>query len=120
MAGSTRATRDAQLLAALVTGLTVEAAAKKAGMSERTVYRRLQDAAFKREIEEARGELVTRTMAALCTAGLSAVATLVQLLSSPLQTVRLGAARAIIELGTKLREHVELDQRLRRIEDQVF
>jgi hypothetical protein len=42
-----------------------------------------------------------------------------QLLAAKSESVRLGAARSLLELGVKLRESVELEERLRALEEQI-
>ena len=111
---------DSPLVAALAGGATVRDAARQAGVSERTVYRRLDDPEFSRGVTEARAELVTRAVAMLAEAGTEAVRTLRALLADGTPpAVRLGAARAVLELGTKLRESEELEQRLATLEGQL-
>jgi HEAT repeat protein len=43
-----------------------------------------------------------------------------QLLAARSESVRLGAARALLELGVKLREGVELEERLRALEERAL
>lgn len=117
MAGPTRKKADGALLMALACGATVESAARKAGLGERTAYRRLADPAFQEQLASLRFETVQRTAAMLCAASLEAVKTLVSLQEPSVPAaVRLGAARSILELGAKLREIVELEQRLTAVE----
>ena len=52
---------DQALLLALACGATVENAARKAGISERTAYRRLDNAAFVQQLQQLRAEMVHRT-----------------------------------------------------------
>ncbi len=112
--------KDEALLLALACGATVENAARQAGVSERTAYRRLADPAFARRLHARRSELVERSMAMLTAATLESVKTLVGLLgaSNP-ATVRLGAARSIIEFGLKLRDEHDLVGRLTVLESQL-
>jgi hypothetical protein len=110
---------DASLLLSLACGATVENAARKAGVGERTVYRRLTDPEFHRQLEGLRAEMVQRTAAMLTAASMEAVKTLVALLDpSVLAAVRLGAARSVLELGARLRESAELEQRITALEEQ--
>ena len=105
------------LILALACGATVENAARKAGVSERTVYRRLADPAFRQQIRKTRAEMAERAAAALTAASMEAVKTLVALHAQGTPpAVRLGAARAVLELGAKLRESVELEQRIAVLE----
>jgi hypothetical protein len=111
---------DEKLLMVLACGATVEAAARTVGVSDRTVYRRLKDAAFRRKLQDLRADMVQRTSGALTAAGAEAVRTLLGLLKEATPgSVRLGAARAVLEWGVKLRENVELEERLQALEGQV-
>jgi hypothetical protein len=68
------------LLIALACGATVEVAANKAGVSPATVYRRLQDPKFQKELQQLRSDMVQRTAGMLTAAGGEAVKSLVALL----------------------------------------
>ena len=62
--------------------------------------------------------MLARTSAALSAAATEAVRTLLDLQKSGVQAaVRLGAARAILEIGLKLRETVDLEARIAALED---
>jgi hypothetical protein len=111
---------DAELLLALACGASAENAAQKAGLSRRTVYRRLADPAFRAQVTEMRAEMVRRAAGMFTAAGLAAIKTLTTLQESAAsESVRLGAARATIELGCKLRETVEWAERLAALEGHV-
>jgi len=107
---------DDALVAALAAGSTVPDAAKRANMSERTARRRLDDPAFRRRVSEARGELYSAAMGRLAAVATKAADTLEKLLTSTRDAVALGAARSILELGQRLRESVELEQRIAALE----
>jgi hypothetical protein len=102
-----RKTIDDLLLAALSCGAAVPQAAHQAGVSPRTVYRRLADPAFQDHLKAARAELLRRTGGMLTAGALEAVKTLFELqkASAP-PSVRLGAARAVVELGLKVRDRL--------------
>lgn len=108
---------DEALMIALACGSTVEAAATKAGLAVRTAYRRLDDPEFRKKLQEFRCHMVERSCAMLSASGMEAVKTLLGLMerSTPHAT-RLGAARAVIELGMKLRDLLEVEQRLTALE----
>jgi hypothetical protein len=108
---------DADLLLALACGASPENAAQKAGLSRRTVYRRLADPAFRAQVAEVRAEMVRRAAGMFTAAGMAAIKTLTTLQESATsESVRLGAARATIELGCKLRETAEWAERLAALE----
>jgi hypothetical protein len=108
---------DEVLVTALACGATVEGAARKAGLSVRTVYRRLADPDFQERLRQERAELARRTAGLLTAASLESVRTLVELQGAGLPpAARLGAARAIIGLGTKFREEADLVDRVAELE----
>src|SRR5438067_1597841 len=110
MTRTKRQTADHKLLLALACGATVENAARQCGVSESTVYRRLDTADFRRQLQALRADMVQRAAAILTAAAVEAVKTLVVLQGATTPpAVRLGAARAVLELGTKLREAADLE-----------
>jgi hypothetical protein len=122
MPKSGRRQADQVLLVALACGATIEAASQKAGLSQATVYRRLQDPEFRKRIQQAQSDMVKRASGALTAAGMEAIKTLLSLLqsSSTPAAARLGAARAVLELGNKLRDNVDFEERLRALEKHLF
>lgn len=115
-----RKKEDETLVLALACGSSVEAAARQCQLHERTVYRRLEDPAFRARVQEARGEMVKRSAGMLTAAAGESVRTLLSLQkdSAP-PAVRLGAARAVLELGLKIRELVDLETRIAALEAQA-
>lgn len=111
---------DPIILATLVCGATAEQAGAKAGVSARTVRRRLRSPAFRRKLNRLRTELQMRTADQLSAAGTEAVRTMLRLMnpSAPPNT-QLGAARSVVELGMKSREHVDLCVRLSELEQRL-
>ncbi|WP_020473435.1 hypothetical protein [Zavarzinella formosa] len=111
---------DDLLLLALACGASYDAAASKAGTSVTTVKRRLQDPVFRARLRELRGEMFQRATSMLTASAVEAVRTLVDLMKheSPHAT-RLGAARAVLELGVRLRETAELQDRIARLETEL-
>ena len=118
MAGNGRNNGDALALA-LAAGDTAIEAAAKARMSERTVYRRLADPAFRRHVQALRGEMVGRALGRMANGMSEAADVLRSLLAAKSESVRLGAARSLLEIGSKLRESVELESRLQALEERA-
>jgi hypothetical protein len=120
MAGKPIKKGDEPLLLALACGATVEAAARQFELSERTVYRRLKDAAFQARLKQVRSDMVRRSAGLLSAASGEAVRTLLALMkdTAPPAT-RLGAAKAVLELGMKIRELAELEAEVRELEEKV-
>jgi hypothetical protein len=111
---------DAKLLLALACGATVEQAARQTGLSVRTVYRRLADPDFRRQVQSTRTDMISRAAATLTAAGTEAVKTLLTLQQTSVPAaVRLGAARSVLEMGIKLREMADLEERLTLLEQQI-
>ncbi len=107
----------ALLVALLAAGRPYNECAHEAGVSVRTIGRLMADTAFKSEVAAARNELVQRIAGRLADAGAETVKTLVELRDgAESEAVRLGAARSVLEYLTRLREHVELADRLAGIE----
>jgi hypothetical protein len=120
VAAGRRRKADAELALALACGASPEGAAHKAGLSVRTVYRRLAEAGFQAQVRQARSEIVRRAAGLFTAAGMASIKTLTALQEAAAsEAVRLGAARAVIELGCKLRESVELTERLAALEGRL-
>jgi hypothetical protein len=104
---------------ALAGGATIIDAAKAAGISARTVRRRLQRVEYRMEISRLRGQLLDAAVGKLAAATADAVDTLVQLLGAASEHVKLGAAKAIVELGLSLAEAVEVQGRITTLEELI-
>ncbi len=100
--GSSTLQGDDKLLAALVSGCHIQNAARSAGISERTAYRRLEDPKFRAQLDRSRKALRESILARLSDAGLDAISALVDLLESEDDNVRLKAAKTLLEALSKL------------------
>jgi succinylglutamate desuccinylase len=108
---------DDALILALACGAQVEAAAAKASVSPATAFRRLKDPEFQAKLQTARTEMVQRATAMLTAAAMEAVKTLLDLQGKTCPaTTRLGAAKAVLEIGSRLRTENELISRLEAAE----
>jgi hypothetical protein len=117
MPGHGRKDVDDRLLLCFASGASASAAAAQAGCSERTARRRLEDKAFRERVKALRGEMVANAAGRLAASMLLAADRLRELLQARSETVCLGAARSLIELGAKLRESAEIEQRLAQVEE---
>jgi hypothetical protein len=97
-------------------GASISEAAEAVRVSISTVKRRRSDPAFMRYVAELRGEMVTRAAGKAADAMVQAVETLRDLLTSGGDAARLGAARAILEHEGKLRESIDLSERIAALE----
>ena len=108
---------DSKLSLYLAAGMGTREAALQSGISIRTAYRRMKDAEFRQQVQAARDEMFTIALGTLASAATEAVQCLRDLLDSKSPTAQLGAARSILELGQRLREGVDVDARLRALEE---
>lgn len=114
---SGRRLADDAIALSLACGATVEAAASKAGVSRSTVDRRLAEADFRAKIHSLRLDMIQRATAMLTAASMEAVKTLLDLQGKAVPgSTRLGAARTVLELGSRLRTETELMSRLEAAE----
>ncbi len=118
MAGSGRKKADAALALALAGGSIVEDAARSAGISPRTAYRRLADPAFSARVDELREEAVRQALGRLSALGTQAAGVLQGLLHSEDERVRLAAVRTVLAGVLKASGLFEFERRLRELEDQ--
>ena len=107
---------EAPLILAVASGRTLRDAARAAGVAERTAYRRAAEPGFKRAVQQARADLLARAVGQLADATTAAVATLVALLDAEADTVRLSAARAILDSAMRGAELVDLAARVESVE----
>jgi hypothetical protein len=102
---------------ALAAGATITAAAREAGVSERTIRRRLELPEYRMELSRMRSKLLDAAVGQLVEASTKAVATLVELLGARSENVRAIAAKAIIEYGLSLQEAIETQTRITTLEE---
>ncbi len=114
--GGERKRAEELLLAGLAAGATVEQAAETAGLSARTAYRRLTEPRFRRRLATARDELAGEALSELAGCASDAVATLRRLLRAENEHVQLGAARTLLDQLLRLRDALELAERVANLE----
>jgi hypothetical protein len=102
---------------ALASGLTLAEAARRGKVGTTTLKRWNREPPFARRVSELRAEMTARALGRLVESMSGAADTLGFLARKAKQeAVRLAAARAVLELGTKLRESVELEERIIALE----
>ena len=112
-------TGEDELILALAAGATVREAAEQAGVGERTAYRRLADADFRRAVSQARGRMFDAALGRLAGLASKAAETLERLMENDKPPVALGAAKTVFELGPRLRKSTEFEERISLMEDQA-
>ena len=111
--------RHEVLVTALARGTSHTAAAKLAGVSRRTVQRKLDDPKFREKIQRLRNGLIgeaTGRVVGLLDAASNA---LNDLLVSETESIRLSAARCVFDVALKLKECSDLESRLQILEDRI-
>ena len=103
-------------ITALLSSVTVEAAAKKAGVSDRTLHRWLKEPAFRQSYLAARRLVMEQAVGSLQRASLGAVEALVRNLKCGVPGTEVRAAQVILDAGTKGVEMMEFEDRLTAIE----
>lgn len=101
---------------ALAGGQTLRDAAQVVGIGEWTATRRWADQAFRLRVSELRGEMVGAALGRMVDGMTEAADVLRKLLTAESESIRLAAARCMLELGVKLRASVEIEQRLAELE----
>jgi hypothetical protein len=108
-------------ISALISSPSISEAAKKVGIGEKTLWRWLQLNNFKRRYQKAR-RVVVRQAIALVQAGMSdAVKALQEVMrnqKAPASS-RVSAARAMIDMGIKASEIMDLELRIENLEGQL-
>jgi transposase len=117
MPGGNKRSADAALIAHLAAGVSPAGAAKLAGVSEATAYRRLATPAFRQRVEDARAELWKRAMSVLSKSAVEGAIVLRRLLRSDDAKIRLAAAKIVLEQGLRVRDQVELAGRVAVLEE---
>jgi hypothetical protein len=91
------------------------------GRRERTVRRRLHGSEFRAEVERLQAQTIQGIAAELKSAASKATATLTELLDpSVADTVRLAAARVILDATTRYHDIGEIEERVRDIEIELY
>jgi hypothetical protein len=111
-----RRNADEALALALASGATLRDAASGAGIGERTATRRWADSAFRQRVTELQHEMVARCMGRL-TDGMTEAADVVRkLMSADSESVRLAAARTMLDFGMRGWDRLDLEARVQELE----
>ncbi len=112
-----RHSADDRLVMLLASGTSVRAAASQCEVGETTVWRRLRDPEFVSQLNAARSQLWSDALARLTCTATKAADRLAHLIDhAETDAVKLAAAKAVVELGCRLRDAVEFESRLQRLE----
>ena len=118
MSGLTQ--KQQKALDALLRGCTQEAAAREAGVGRRTLCRWLaQNGAFQQALRSAEQEALKRIQRRLVGLAESACDALARALQGEAQPAQVRAADVVLARLMPLRELVEIEERLKALEEQV-
>ena len=104
---------------ALYSGASVTQAAEQFGVSRKTVQRCMARPAFRRRVVQPRGELMANALGRMADNMTRAADTVNRLLDPDDPTVVLRAARALLSLGMRLRDSVEIADRVQELKDEL-
>jgi hypothetical protein len=107
------------LALALASGTSVPDAATQFGVSRRTVERALAKPAFRRQVARLRGELIAGALGCMADNMTRAADRIARLLDSADEAVSLRAARTLLSLGIRLRDSVDVTDRIQEIESEL-
>jgi hypothetical protein len=108
------------LIAELVTGKSHEQAGAAVGVSAKTVSRRKREPAFAEALTEARRDHLDTVARRAASHALDAVDELHRLATTDeSSTVRLNASRTLVQLVPDLIRHVDIEPRLRELEERA-
>jgi len=108
---------DERLVVELAAGKTYADAASAAGVSVRTVERRMANPAFRQRVLDGRSVRAEVIAARLLEAAEQATLVLSRLLRAKSPTVRLGAAKVALSASLVWRSGADFEMRLQRVEE---
>ena len=111
--------REARVAAALMSEPTLAAAARKAGVSERTVYRYLRLERVQKQLRRGRGQLFSAALSGMREAWSESGPTLVKVMHDEKASgsAKVSAVRTALRAGENARLYDELEGRLVELED---
>jgi hypothetical protein len=111
--------KDVSLAIALASGKKVQQAADDAGVCRKTVQRKLAKPAFRRKVARLRQQFVGAALGRMADNMAGAADQLVELMTHQDPRLRLRAARTLIVMGLKLRDSVDLNDRIHDVEQEL-
>jgi hypothetical protein len=111
--------RDQNLVVALLANPKMTDAARVAGVSESTIWRRLQDDTFQKLYREAQDKAFNSALGVLHGAGTEAIAALQENLTCGVPAAENQAAKTILDYTLKVREQFNLEERIKELESAI-
>lgn len=121
MAAARLTSKQQNTILALLTEPTIKAAAQKAGVGERTVHTWLDEPAFSKAYAKARREATRRAVARLQQYSDVAASTLLEVMATKTNhpSVRLAAAKTVLEMAIRAVELDDLQERVSVLERHI-
>lgn len=118
----TKKRNDETLIAALISNPTIKAAATACGVSERYIYGRLRDPAFKEKYDAARREMLEQSTAFIQGITSEAIQKMRDVMNDPdaSQQTQLNAAESIMRNSLKFTEQNDILTQLAELKKAVF
>jgi len=110
--------KDVLLAMALASGATPVEAAAQLEISRWTIQRRMADPEFRKLVSNLRGEMLASAMGRISDSMAKAAQTVAGLLDAPEPYLRLRAARMLFQFGLKMRDTVDLAERIENLDAQ--
>src|SRR4051812_5678100 len=114
-----KAARVEALALAMARGLSSAAAAREAGLSEKTAYNYRQTPGFAEAVRRCRNELFSQAVSVLAGTSALAAGTLAGLLRSKDEKILLGAGKALLEAGRAWRQGEDVAGELAELRAEV-
>jgi transposase-like protein len=114
---STFAARKRLIAFRIVSGESIIAIARDTGIAPATIYKWLCNQDYKEYIDNLRSAVISESMGRLVDNSVRASDTLVALLDSADESIRLRASTSLIDILVKLRDHLEFARRIRVLEE---
>jgi hypothetical protein len=111
--------KQERLALLLAGGRTIKSAAEEVKVGERTAHSWLGDPRYRALVTALRGRLLDEAVGRLADAAGKSVMALIDLLDDPSSNIRLRASLGILDTLLRVREHVEFEGRIRRLEGQA-
>lgn len=105
-----------RVVGAVMSHATINSAAAALGYSRSTIYAHLKSDVVREALRQAHSIAYENTLHSLTQLGAVAIEQLGQLLRSDSDAVRLAAARIVLDMGLRYAAHVDIEQRIARIE----
>lgn len=105
-----------KIITALLTSPNIKTAAKKAKLSERTIYRAFEDKEFITEYRAAKRSIYEASLGQIQSSVGEAIATLSTALTSENDSVKVRAAQIILDYSAKTYEQTEITERVEALE----